>query len=177
MNNNKKIINTIRNLTRENGTKKRYYIGIGLFFLVIFFTGCAFQINNTEEQETFIQKRGTVFGNIGIYQGNCMPDPGRAPCSPKGLKTTVFITKPANKYSSDLLVSSAKTDENGYFESELEPGDYSLFIYDNLSGSNSDLYVCDRWSCPPGKECACMPFTIVAGERIRVDANINRAVW
>ena len=169
--------------------QKKYYIGIGLLVLIVLIVGCTTQIDKNKPEPTPPTKgRGIIFGNIGMYQGNCMPGPGHS-CSPGDLKATVYITKPAYKYVNDMLVSSVETDEKGHFELALEPGDYSLFVYDNLPGwenwnecgdrttcDDSGAYTCDSWSCPGG-ECVCMPFTIVAGERTEVNANIDHAAW
>ena len=170
--------------------QKKYYIGMGILVLVVLIVGCTTQIDKNKPEPTIpVEGKGIVFGNIGMYQGNCMPGPDHDSCSPGDVKATVYITKPAEKYVSSLLISSVETNEEGYFELELEPGDYSLFVYDNLPGwedwnecrdrttcDDNGAFTCDSWSCSGG-ECACKPFTITAGERTEVNANINHAAW
>ena len=169
--------------------QKKYYIGIGILVLAVLIAGCVTQIDDRKNQKPPAEGKGVVFGNIGMYKGNCMPSPDRGSCNPGNLKATAYITKPTEKYQVSLLVESVETNEEGYFELELEPGDYSLFVYDNLPGwenwnecgdrttcDSTGAFTCDGWSCPGGK-CACKPFKIVAGERTEVNANIDHAAW
>lgn len=157
-----------------------------LIFLSIIFaiiSGCV----NQQEQHT--EEKGVVYGNIGIHQGNCMPGPGRMDCPKRGLQTKAYITRASQRYAKGSLVASVETDEKGYFELELAPGQYSLFVYDNMSGwqnwydcdermacDENGAYVCNGWSCPDGI-CICNPFMVESGKRTEVNASINHAAW
>jgi hypothetical protein len=156
---------------------KHFILIIALLFLATLVSGCVqkpllgsdVKLTSPKEPEAgkpILGNKGIVYGHIGIYQGNCMPGPGRGMCSPRDIQTNIYITKPSQKYEEELLVNLVTTDEKGYFETELTPGDYSLFIDDN------GAYICDYW-----KGVVCTPFRIESGERTEVNANIDHAAW
>ena len=132
-----------------------------LLFLGLFLFSCAAQKD--------INELGTLKGQIGKYEGNCMPSPGVAPCEPTPIKTTIFITQPSKNFKIELLIDSIETNSEGEFQLNLIPNKYSLFIKD------SEEIVCNGYECE--KECYCTPFQIVIDSVTNISANINRASW
>lgn len=112
---------------------------------------------------------GTLEGNIGIFEGNCMPSPGVPPCKPSPLSTTIFITKPAELFLPELVIDSIFSDVDGCFNIRLPVGNYSLFLRDG------DKIVCDLISC--NTLCICKPFTIFTDSVTVVNANLDYASW
>ena len=112
---------------------------------------------------------GTLKGSIGIYEGNCMPSPGVAPCKPNPISTTIYITTPSKEYQPQLLSDSLITDRNGEFILKLAAGSYSLFIKDG------NEIICDGFKCE--KECICTPFEILEDSVTIINANIDHASW
>ncbi|MFK7954412.1 MAG: hypothetical protein AB8B73_16285 [Ekhidna sp.] len=129
--------------------------------LGLFLFSCAVQKEKSE--------LGILKGLIGIYEGNCMPSPGAAPCKPTPLKTTIFITEPSKNFEMALLIDSIETNSKGEFQMKLIPKEYSLFIKDG------DDIICNGYKCK--KECYCTPFLIVTDSITNVSANINKASW
>lgn len=147
------------------------------------------------------QKTGLVYGKIGGYAGNCMPGPGRSPCSSSsiGQKIEVYITRPSYSYKPELQVGVTETDQEGNYQLDLPIGDYSLFILDNMDdwekwnsckcGPNADeefncrdggtycdnggAYICDYLRSSKG----CVPFTVEEDKETKISANIDHAAW
>jgi hypothetical protein len=89
-----------------------------------------------------------VFGTVSSKEGNCMPVvmPGSNTCTHCPVKRTILIYeytrntqaapvagKPGfYQQVSTALVREVDTDQQGFFQSELPPGQYSLFIRENV---------------------------------------------
>ena len=112
---------------------------------------------------------GILKGQIGIYEGNCMPSPGVEPCEARPYSTTILITNRILKYDSSELLYSTQSNEQGLFEIRLPKGQYSLFIVDQAEK------VCVEIQCP--EDCYCRPFEIVTDSTTTIDANLNQASW
>ena len=112
---------------------------------------------------------GTIRGTIGIYEGNCMPGPGRKPCEPRPISTTILITTLTKSYDESLLIKKVESSEDGTYEAQLTAGEYSLFLMDG------DEVVCTLIQCP--NTCICQPFKIFADSVTVVDANLDHATW
>lgn len=112
---------------------------------------------------------GNLIGEIGIYEGNCMPGPGVKPCEPRPISATILITKLTKEYDEELLIKKLKSDVNGKYEVQLPPGNYSLFLLDG------DKIVCTLIQCP--STCICHPFKISADSTTVIDANLDHANW
>ena len=82
-----------------------------------------------------------VWGNVWFWSGNFMPISRGEICQ---VERTIYIFEPARKedveqigYSSFYsevntnLVASIDSDADGFFQVELEPGDYSVFVEEN----------------------------------------------
>jgi hypothetical protein len=88
-----------------------------------------------------------VWGTVSLEEGNCMPSVPYAPCKiqRRPIKRTVKIyqysttnnTIPFNPYGpffdslNTQLVRQVNTDENGFFQADVPPGHYSIFIVEN----------------------------------------------
>lgn len=129
--------------------------------LGLFLFSCAGQKRNSQF--------GSVQGKVGIFEGNCMPSRGAAPCQATPTSTTVFITSPSENFQMELLKDSVITNSKGEFILKLKTGYYSLFIRDG------DEIICDGFNCE--KECYCTPFQIFSDSTISVNANIDHAAW
>jgi len=112
---------------------------------------------------------GTLIGTIGIFEGNCMPSPGVAPCHPSPISTTVYITSPSENFKVELLKDSVVTNELGKFSINLPVGDYSLFLKDGKD------VVCSEMRCNTG--CLCSPLEIVRDSTTRISTNLDHASW
>ncbi len=112
---------------------------------------------------------GILKGVIGVYEGNCMPGPGRKPCEPKPIATEILITSVSKSYEESLLVKKVKSNKDGIYETNLPPGTYSLFLRDD------DQVVCTLIQCPT--TCICLPFKISNDSTTVIDANLDHATW
>lgn len=115
------------------------------------------------------ETKGTLKGTVGIYEGNCMPGPGRKPCEPRPISTQILITSLAEEYNETMLIARLESDEDGKYEAQLPSGNYSLFLVDG------DKAVCTLIQCPTS--CFCHPFKIVADSTTVIDANLDHAMW
>lgn len=134
---------------------------VATFIIVLFLSSCA--------NKSQYSNLGILKGTIGIYEGNCMPSPGVAPCKPRPISTTILITKPNKNFEIQSLVDSLLTNEKGEFKLNLPSGAYSLFIRDGKE------IVCDGYKCE--KECYCTPFQVMVDSVTIITANINHASW
>jgi hypothetical protein len=121
------------------------------------------------EKDKSIEGKGKLKGTIGLFEGNCMPSPGRPSCQPIPISTTIFITEPSEEFNLKLLIDSAVTSTDGKFEIYLVEGSYSLFIRD------SSDFICSNLSC--SDSCYCTPFQIKEDSITTINANLNHAVW
>ena len=121
---------------------------------------------STEQKPT-----GKLTGKIGLYSGNMMPSPGHKSPGPSPLSTTVYITEPSFDYDEKKLIDSTVSDKNGFYEIDLPPGKYSLFM------KNGDEYHCDSWRNEGSSGTFCTPFIIEAGKTTTVNANVDNAAW
>jgi hypothetical protein len=136
-------------------------IKIYLLIFGLFFYSC--------KAKSDFPPKGLVQGTIGIFEGNCMPSPGVAPCKAQPISTTVYITSLAESFQSDLLKDSIKTNDKGEFKMKLASGSYSLFIKDG------NEVICGGLNCE--KVCYCTPFTIKSDSVTLIYANIDHASW
>lgn len=172
---------------------------ITILLLSTIFICCAQNDESTQDIEglkpdisTLVDGKGYLYGTVKLLEGNCMPSPGvvNQTCPSTPVKAGVFITKPSRIYESDLLVTNIEANDNGYFELQLDPGEYSVFIYDNLPnwkdwvecGSNTTCddngaFSCSGWSGDSTGEIVCSPILITKGEMTEVNRNINHASW
>ncbi len=111
--------------------------------------------------------RGVLKGQIGILEGDCMPNPKSPPCEPKPIAATLLITKPAEVYSDAVLLDSVFVKEEGFYEISLKAGDYSLFIK-----YNNQVY-CSYYQCNP--ECYCSLVTVYSNATVSVNLNVSKA--
>lgn len=137
-----------------------YFINLSLSTLLLL-SSCAIQQPP--------KSTGKLIGTAGIFEGNCMPGPGVAPCEPRPLSTTILIAHPSKTYSEDLLVKRISSDTLGNFFTELTEGDYSLFAMDG------DQVICSVLLCPD--ECICNPFKISKDSTTTVNVKLNHASW
>jgi len=112
---------------------------------------------------------GTLEGNIGLYEGNCMPSPGAPPCEPIPFSTIVYITSPNETFELNNLVDSVQSNNKGFYSIKLEPGTYSLFIKDE------GKIICDFTECPDN--CYCHLVKISSDSLTTSDLKIDHAVW
>lgn len=138
------------------------------FFLIGLIWMC-FSVSCATVSKKTGQQTGILHGITGIYEGNCMPSPGVPPCQARPSSITLLITSPSEEYDSTMLVKRVTSSDDGVFEVELSPGNYSLFLLDG------EDVVCPAMSCPDA--CYCQPFEIISGERTKVNPNLDKATW
>lgn len=132
-----------------------------LLLLIAFSTSCIGQKSNGQS--------GILKGTIGIYEGNCMPGPGIAPCEPRPFSTTILITELSETYLKEKLIKEIRSNDDGEYEISLPVGTYSLYLRDG------DQVVCTLIQCPD--KCLCHPFKIAADSTTIIDANLDHATW
>ncbi len=98
-----------------------------------------------------------------------MPSPGVPPCQARPSSITLLITSPSEEYASSKLVKKVTSSNDGDFEVELPPGNYSLFLLDE------EDVVCPAMNCPDS--CYCQPFEIISGKRTEVNPKLDKATW
>lgn len=118
--------------------------------------------------DTF-QTTGTLKGEVGLLEGNCMPSPNSPPCKPKAVEATIYVTQPSEKFDLSSLVDSVKSGKNGAFEMTLSPGNYSVFTKYESEVS------CAVFQCTP--ECICNPISIAQDSTTVLKLKINKASW
>ncbi|PWJ40017.1 hypothetical protein [Sediminitomix flava] len=112
--------------------KKVFY----LLITTLFFTSCKSNQNTGMAQTTL--KQG-IKGQVIWVEGNQMPSIGETKkAEPKGIEREVYIFPAQNTSDHKIIgtfytieakpVKVVKTDENGFYEAELEAGTYSVFI-------------------------------------------------
>jgi len=134
--------------------------------VVLTLSGLAFGSCKSQQMES---NNGTLAGNLGLLEGNCMPGPGRPPCEPAPISGTIYITKPSERYQADLLIRKVDVSEDGLFSVKLEPGKYSVFVQDG------DQITCTITNCPD--QCYCLLVEIVDTKVTNQDVTINHATW
>lgn len=142
------------------------------------------QSNTTEQEDapreqaegrTPTIERG-IYGKISMHTGNCMPTTagGDNSCEMSKVETTVFVREPVSREAMDeqylaadsTLIKETRSDEDGWYEVELPPGTYSVFVADE------GREYCNR-SDGQGRMC---PVT-VGDEPTRHNINIDHATW
>lgn len=111
----------------------RAVIVLLIFLAVIALATGAYLIFSLEKQPTIVQG---VYGYVTTTTGNCMP--GRhATCSTLPTSATVFAHEATPITAIDAsgalleprrLIATTRSDSSGYYEIDLPPGSYSLFI-------------------------------------------------
>lgn len=127
----------IDTLVQKTKSMKFFY---GLLVFTIILSACC-SSRRVQNKSTITQG---LSGYIRELKGNQMPSPESQPSKGLGVKTTVYIyeltnvsqvkqegTSPFYKTISTQLIKTADTDENGYFQAALDPGNYSLFVKQN----------------------------------------------
>lgn len=115
---------------------------------------CNIQQTYTQNEAKVTISQG-IWGTISSIEGNCMPaiGPGPSPCSHCPVKRTVRIyeytlrsnavqgTQPGFYISFNTqLIREVTTDNDGFFQTDLPPGQYSIVIVENgqLYGNGTD---------------------------------------
>lgn len=112
---------------------------------------------------------GTLIGEVGVYEGNCMPSPGVPPCEPQPLSALLYITQPGEKFNPEKVVDSVRSDRKGRFSLELAAGDYSIFVKDG------NQITCTVTSCPA--QCYCLPIKVRSDSITRIEVTLDHATW
>ncbi len=134
---------------------KKYFIILGLIIVSI---SCKKDIENPttnlwdnrmaelySQNEKKITIVSGVSGTLTMKEGNCMPSPGTGlsiTCKQFPVKSTIYIyeyttNKDVEGFASLFtkintnLVATFETDNEGFFQTTLENGKYSIFIGDN----------------------------------------------
>lgn len=134
--------------------KLRHIILATAFVLPFLFSSCEEETNETlretENLEELYQKNQSkitieqgVAGTVILREGNCMPMigpyEGDNPCRSYSVVRTIRIYEPTSPENAEgrgpsfeeihtKLVSETQSDKEGFFQTELRPGLYSLFI-------------------------------------------------
>ena len=156
------------------------YIGVsaiaflGVFVIWVMNTKSEAPSPPTPVQNTPSISQG-VYGQVERVSGNCMPgiageDVRDNPCENGFIATSIFVREPlAMTYyweNTSPLVAQGASNENGFYEVELPPGDYSIFVDDNgaeYCNGSSDGIAC--------------PITIREGELLEMNLTIDHAAW
>lgn len=119
-----------------------------------------------------------LYGEVLLRTGNCMPGPGdqerKNDCKTSPVETTVYIREPTTRDDMDsqhlssetTLVKQVSSDENGFYEAELSPGEYSVFVDDD------GKEYCRR-SDGQGRMC----LVKIGDDITRHDIEIDHAAW
>lgn len=119
-----------------------------------------------------------MYGKVLLRTGNCMPGPGdqerENDCEASPVETTVYVREPTTRDNMESqylaeesnLVKQVGTNEEGFYEVELAPGTYSVFVEDD------GKEYCNR-SDGQGRMC---PVKVGDGT-IRHDIEIDHAAW
>lgn len=108
-------------------------------------------------------------GNVTLMQGNCMPVvEENSTCNMTRVSRKVYIRElTTGDNTNTTLVKETESDEKGYYEVLLPPGEYSVFVEDN-----GTQYCTKRGS--KGEACK---VTIEEGNMTWYNIDINHAVW
>lgn len=115
--------------------------------------GCDMEQTYTDNEQKVTTATG-IYGTIAFMEGNCMPmvGPGST-CKTCPVKRTIRIYEYTLKSQatpqnatifydsfSTLLIKELETDEEGFFQTELPPGKYTIVTIENgkLHASGSD---------------------------------------
>lgn len=133
--------------------KQRFLLAIAFMFPIVF-SSCEEKQNDTlkeaQNPEELYQKNQSkisikqgVAGTLVLTEGNCMPMTGPYegdnPCRSYAVRRTILIYEPTSPEDVEgrgpsfeeihtKLISETKSDKEGFFQIELSPGLYSLFI-------------------------------------------------
>jgi hypothetical protein len=112
---------------------------------------------------------GTLAGFVYKTEGNCMPGPNSEPCPEIPIAIKIYITEPGKTYDPEALIKTIKSNAEGFFRAQLQPGVYSLFIEDG------NQIVCDYEECP--SDCFCHPIEIKAKTETETKLKLDKAVY
>jgi len=113
--------------------KKKYLYFLTIACLIVIVLGIYF-FSTTKEQTPTINQG--VYGKVVLYSGNCMP--GAGGCKTSSVSRSIYIREPVSMenmkstYLKDktTLVKTIESNNNGFYQVELPPGTYSVFVED-----------------------------------------------
>jgi hypothetical protein len=120
-------------------------------------------------------KRG-VWGQVTLTTGNCMPSvDDESKCHKEGAAQEVYIFEPVRTADMDVtylkgegkVIKQVKPNSDGFYEAELPPGTYSVFVDDD------GRKYCNLFGGQPDETCR---VTVKDGLE-RFDINIDHAAW
>lgn len=97
------------------------------------------------DEELEVNVSQGMYGKVLLRTGNCMPGPGLGDqerendCEANPIETTVYVREPTprdnmeSRYLAEetSLIKQVGTDKEGFYEVELAPGTYSVFVEDD----------------------------------------------
>tara|TARA_Y100000310_G_C20274115_1_gene619411 strand:- start:145 stop:597 length:453 start_codon:yes stop_codon:yes gene_type:complete len=113
--------------------KKKYFYFLTIACLIIIALGVYFY-STTKEQAPSINQG--AYGKVVLYSGNCMP--GAGGCKTSYVSRTIYIREPATMEAMEItylenkttLIKTIESNNNGFYQVELPPGTYSIFVED-----------------------------------------------
>ncbi|MFH1823533.1 MAG: hypothetical protein ABH817_02365 [archaeon] len=139
---------------------------------------CGNGICEEDERENWFDcpedcSKSIIYGYVSLKEGNCMPPVGPG-CTEIFIDTEIAIFTKVNVNDLDgtyyrpiIGPITIITSDSGYYEIELEPGEYSVFAKDPL---NNNDYYCNSF----GNEYACL---ITLESPTKFDIIIDHAVY
>lgn len=118
-----------------------------------------------------------VYGKVTLASGDCMPSAGpelEKKCFMGGISTKVYVREPASTKNMDSvylkiptkLITVADSNNDGFYETELPAGTYSIFVEDNGK---------EYCNFDDGRGGKCL--VTVKNGTIKYDLQIDHAVW
>jgi len=119
-----------------------------------------------------------IYGEVTLITGNCMPSPASEDnndCEYSSVSRKIYIRETATTENMNMtyldtettLVKTTESDNNGQYQVELPPGNYSVFVEDK------GKEYCKRIT-GDGEAC---PITIEENKTKEYDIEIDHAAW
>ena len=154
----------------------KYYYILGVLFLAIAIIG-VYTYVGTRGRKPLIEPEPTtsqgIYGKVSLITGNCTPPAGPS-CKTSYISRTIYIREPVTIKAMEKgylknktnLAKQIKSNNKGFYEVELSPGTYSVFV------EKEGKEYCGTFG---GHGEACQ--IILGNELKEYNIVINRAVW
>ena len=123
---------------------KKKYLYILIIICVIIVGLVIYSYSTTKEQTPTINQG--IYGKVTLYTGNCMPIAcsgldcffSKSSCKTSSVSRTIYIREPVTIEAMEImylknkttLVKTIESSNNGFYQIELPPGTYSIFVED-----------------------------------------------
>lgn len=116
-----------------------------------------------------------IWGSVRLLEGDCMPSTDKFRCQDKVVSRRIYILEPAKNKDMDInylhkeavIVKEVASDLHGFYQVELPPGVYSVFVDDD------GKKYCNSFGGQLDQVCQ----VVVKNSPVEFNIQIDHAVW